>query len=560
MLTTRFHGRRAVSLLAILSSAVSCGASLKKEANAVSNSQSGPTRSADQITWQVADAFRLITSPGSTAEQIVRYKYYLDKGHEAAPTPIPLPTWWRQGGADPDYDAGYELSPKALPIRVTAPARFQGTCQWVVDGTPQTPAKPCADSEIVVCTVANGCDVSVEIVGATGTSASKAHIRPRNIILATLGDSYASGEGVPDARSYGVKHGITLHDARWMDTRCHRSLFSGHAISGLLYTLVNPHVAVTYVSYACSGALLTSGLLEGYEGQDPKDPKHLLPPQLDKLRDILNRQAGGQADFLTLSFGGNDIGFGTIVTDGLLKSDERFTRIVPILVRQGLDKLKGAAETAGAKEKTAPLARHVAVVEYPNPTVVMGLPGSYRTRLISTDLVNECADGFANTVNFAPLLIARALHLFDRNFDSQKINTIEVEVSQKLRDFGQMFADQMGATLIHNPATGIFSDHGFCAPSITSEESPDRWINTLGDSFKTQGTFLIFGAMHPNIYGQSVFARELVRWIAENECDEHNSASSRSDDEALWRSICDEKTWHSDSLLFQKTDFLPQKL
>jgi hypothetical protein len=534
-------------------------------------------RSPDGIVWRVANAFRLIKPPeldqhpgcgdagapgrhgqqgaprDNTADQIERYWYYLTNGVERPchqRTELPHDTWWRWN--EHDYDRKYEISPKSLWVELAAPSSLRGSCQWSNDGvllSQRNGPSSCDETVVASCSTEKGCVVSVRSLAAGEPDKPvELPIKPRNIVVATLGDSYASGEGVPDARASRLTPLITRHNARWIDKRCHRSLFSGHAVSGLLYTLLNPHVAVTYVSYACSGALLSNGLLLPYKGQDPSDPKHPLDPQMDKLRKILN---GRQADFLTLSFGGNDVGFGDIVMASIFKNDERFNELVPELISAGLAKLTKAADTAAAAEHQQPLSRNLAVVEYPNPTVLVGLPrgADMSTILALREHSNECAGGSA-TVTFIPLIFAKVFGLFGWGFDVDKVKVVAQKASDALTKFGKDFAGKMGAFPIANSPAGEFSHHGFCAPGLTNS-SDKRWINTVRDSFRTQGTGVIFGAMHPNVRGQGKFARELVAWIEDVECREHRSTESRGDDKALWESICDREDWKENRLFVQ---------
>jgi hypothetical protein len=458
----------------------------------------------DQLSWRVAEPFRLIKGPGWTAEMLRRYRYYLKNGHEDFSTPIPPTTWWNAN--DAEYDRGYDLTPAMLDVSVAAPSNFNGDCRWTVDGVDLKQPSSCNAPAVIACSVSRGCMVQVGVVG-TAKATKPVVLHPRNIVVATLGDSYASGEGVPDSRSTAIKGIYTHHNAVWIDKRCHRSLFSGHAVSGLLYTIVNPHVAVTYVSYACSGALLSSGLLAGYAGQDPADCDHPLDPQWDKLSDLLHRKP---ADFLTLSFGGNDVDFGDIVRNGMFENDRIFNAMVPQLVEQRLGKLRVDARKAGDKEHETPLARHLVLVQYPNPTVLVGnMRSTNQVPTILDPPVNECAGGFAGTVHFAPLILAKSLHLLGGDFDVSKVATVEIQVSKVLRDFGTEFAGLMGAEPIPNPPDGPFAQHGFCAAGLTTKKDT-RWINTVRDSFRTQGTGVIYGAMHPNIRGQGMIASVLT--------------------------------------------------
>lgn len=123
-------------------------------------------------------------------------------------------------------------------------------------------------------------------------------IEVRDFLVASLGDSFASGEGNPEViakldskevvtprtrpdgtrdTSVGYPKRIEKPDgtirpgthARWLDQRCHRSIYSSHARAAIALALAGDgHHAVTYVSYACSGAEITNGLFWSQDGRE----------------------------------------------------------------------------------------------------------------------------------------------------------------------------------------------------------------------------------------------------------------------------------------------------
>jgi len=86
----------------------------------------------------------------------------------------------------------------------------------------------------------------------------------KDLLIVSIGDSYASGEGNPDIAQ--VMQKILLLDAPkkgpvWTDIWCHRSRFAGHAQAALELERTDPRSSVTFVSVACSGAGIRDGLL-----------------------------------------------------------------------------------------------------------------------------------------------------------------------------------------------------------------------------------------------------------------------------------------------------------
>lgn len=158
-------------------------------------------------------------------------------------------------------------------------------------------------------------------------------------LVAGLGDSYAAGEGNPDipARFTKGKTDVdviyTLRirrvpqrdwdgDGQWLDWRCHRSMYSYQFKTALMMALANRRQAVTYVSYACSGAT-TDNIID--KPQKPNEDNGSVTPQIDALSKVLKRADGKmrEIDYLLLSTGGNDVGFAKyvayIVTTGAVK-------------------------------------------------------------------------------------------------------------------------------------------------------------------------------------------------------------------------------------------------
>ena len=122
-------------------------------------------------------------------------------------------------------------------------------------------------------------------------------IQVRDILIAGLGDSIASGEGNPDRpialsdegfcfRSYlgdRRRRNITgraapatraaaparrrtrlqnwqRYGALWLNAACHRSLYSYQTRTALALAVQYPHIAVTYLPLACTGATIADGL------------------------------------------------------------------------------------------------------------------------------------------------------------------------------------------------------------------------------------------------------------------------------------------------------------
>lgn len=105
----------------------------------------------------------------------------------------------------------------------------------------------------------------------------------REVIVAAVGDSYASGEGVPDipaqiefvdgdvkrkeAIGLGSRELRSAYNAaHWVERNCHRSFLSSQARAVIHYAAAHPKTETTMLHVACSGAEVISGLLGPYSG------------------------------------------------------------------------------------------------------------------------------------------------------------------------------------------------------------------------------------------------------------------------------------------------------
>src|SRR5439155_16198569 len=139
-----------------------------------------------------------------------------------------------------------------------------------------------------------------------------------DLITVGMGGSFAYGESNPDmpvrfSPGRTTNYGIAPHDvplssyparigdwkeigdrkfieenARWQDQACHRSLYSHQLRAALQLAIEDPHRAVTFAGFACSGAETTFGLFLQYKGNEwvPN------PPDLPQISAIAEAQCG----------------------------------------------------------------------------------------------------------------------------------------------------------------------------------------------------------------------------------------------------------------------------
>src|SRR5690606_1261098 len=65
-------------------------------------------------------------------------------------------------------------------------------------------------------------------------------------------------------KSCGSSAGLTnwqRHNAQWSNAACHRSLYSYQTRTAIALAVRHPHIAVTFLPLACTGATIDQGLL-----------------------------------------------------------------------------------------------------------------------------------------------------------------------------------------------------------------------------------------------------------------------------------------------------------
>lgn len=169
----------------------------------------------------------------------------------------------------------------------------------------------------------------------------------RTVRYVALGDSFSSGEGVVPYEP-GTD---TIRD------RCHRSTKAYARLLSRPGTL--PGVRLRLSFYACSGATTTRNLLS--------EPRFGEPPQID--RPLLRR-----AQLVTLSIGGNDAGFSSVLAACSRAARTRcYEGATKKRILGGIRGLRGRlAATYEAIHRRTGLHAKVVVVDYPNLFPVRG--------------------------------------------------------------------------------------------------------------------------------------------------------------------------------------------
>jgi lysophospholipase L1-like esterase len=445
----------------------------------------------------------------------------------------------------------------AVTVRLTGAVPVGATCAWSFDDGdgPQQSTFDCAEPVNMRARYGRQTVATVDV--SSGSEASQrlsAEIMVRDIFIAGLGDSIASGEGNPDraialsdegfcfryylgtaASQYyrpsraGYKGGraceapdslaVWQHQsALWFNSPCHRSLYSYQTRTALALAVRYPHIAVTYLPLACTGATIADGLF-GYQRARECPPTKsgnscpgTVNAQLDELRAALaaakKRQPDRKLDLILLSIGANDINFSGLVADVIV--DNPTERV--LFRRSGVI---GSVEDSRAslahdlpqsfgklREALKPLVgdmSHVVYVSYANPTL--------------TDGGAPCPGGRAGfdihpSFNAEPQRLAQVSSYVDREFLPQLKALALCQSGVLCRDPA---ADRMTFVDAHQAA---FGDHGFCARAPTDPEFDRECFSPKGESFNPD---IVTAASQPMLCGRSASEYRAylprARWI-----------------------------------------------
>ena len=333
------------------------------------------------------------------------------------------------------------LTPVDHPVtaRLIGPIPVGATCAWSLDdgeGPPRQSTLDCAEPVNFRARYGRPTVTTVEVSSGPETPQRIAtEIMVRDFFIAGLGDSIASGEGNPDRpialsdegfcfRSYlgtagaqyyrpsraGYKGGRACEapdtlqvwqrqSALWFNSACHRSLYSYQTRTALALAVRHPHIAVTYLPLACTGATIVDGLFGSQRARECPPTKSAascqgtVTAQLAELREAVTaakrRQPDRTLDLVLLSIGANDINFSGLVADvivdtatervlfrrtGVMGSVDDSRAALARDLPQGFGKLREAL-----KPLVGDLQR-VVYVSYADPTLANGAPCLRSTR------------------------------------------------------------------------------------------------------------------------------------------------------------------------------------
>jgi lysophospholipase L1-like esterase len=306
--------------------------------------------------------------------------------------------------------------------------------------------------------------------GSTQPQITDGTLTVKDVLIVSIGDSYASGEGNPVVPGfYAFKKPQWAYSPdpamRLQNADAHRSTLAGPAQFALDLQKDNPQEAVTFVSVADSGATISQGLLGPMKSV--VDPNYTLPAQLSELQQIIGSHP---INVLTISIGANDIGFSTRVTQ-LTENT--------LLGTPSLATIQSQMNTALATLPSEYAALGQAIKGL-DPAQVLITPYPDLTRN---------AQGQIAPINAGGINIISAA---DSAFGLKSI-------IDPLDQAVQTAATANGWTYV-NGLSAAFQTHGY--PSTAS------WIRFTGESLKIEDS--PDGAFHPNAAGHKAIGQQLL--------------------------------------------------
>jgi hypothetical protein len=357
--------------------------------------------------------------------------------------------------------------------------------------------------------------VSLAINVADGRTATiTTTVVVRDLLVVSLGDSAASGEGNPDEAAVGFV------PPQWVNGSCHRSMQAGTARAARELEERDPHTSVTFLHLACSGAEIDAGVLDGSAGHPslcqslpdwllivapeiaatrallepycavlPELDEPTFQPQVPALRNLICPDGCGApgvrpVDHLMLSVGINDVRFSSIVQDCMKPWEDFCGDDMAAGFEQDLAALSAPPSEAGRAYDDLDKALDALPIE---DIYITGYPYQLFTDVVAGDIEPEgCGVFDAVGDDEAEWLAARGFQL-------------ERSVHWAAVRHGWHYVENI---------PWAFASHGYCEDRGTDDDS---WFVGFTESLLRQWHYV--GVLHPNAAGHAEYARRILAEI-----------------------------------------------
>ena len=332
-------------------------------------------------------------------------------------------------------------------------------------------------------------DVHVRLSMSDGSLEDfKYRVNIHDILIVSVGDSAASGEGNPDVKGNYWDGDPTTSDtpAQWEDKACHRSRQSFHTRAAVAIDNNDPRSTVSYWNIACSGATIS-------ELVDRTQPSFGHGPQLRFLRDKLcHLGCSRKIDVLLISAGINDLGMSTIIkgcaADGLRSQHPIFLGTVEEFwgpFPNCNDALVHATDAAGGIETR--IIEMASAIQQFNLSVGTVILSQYPVRALTDGSGNEGGCGWLGSISPS---MAHIAHLAGVSMNAGLVDAVRYLQAHPLKNVGEW--------RVITGAVEAFDHHGYCAKGSAS------WFVGLGESMQQQDD--PDGTLHPNATGHTKLA------------------------------------------------------
>ncbi|MFN8344454.1 MAG: GDSL-type esterase/lipase family protein [Spirosomataceae bacterium] len=352
------------------------------------------------------------------------------------------------------------------------PASKQGKAEALLKGTSMLPDYKVKLPKLGIYTV------TLTITDDTGNKFLKTkQIELKDFLIVSIGDSFSSGEGNPDVDGVTndeilcenfttmtkVMEKVKDIDMKkypvWLEPKAHRSLKSGSAKAAELLEEADPHSSVTFLTFACSGAKITQGLL--YQQHSTWQQKG----QVDEVKEAVGNR---KIDALVMSIGIND-----------LLLDSGISGLINCAANPAPPQFQDSDELKSAFSQLEKL-----------PQLYARLNQKINSSLnVSSVFLYEIPINMFRDKDNNPMGGCGILRYIEKQ-DAIIIDRIGVDLNRMAQMAGQRHGWHYLSGIVE-----AFRGHGYC-------ESPkDSWYRAGGTSCKCQGDF--DGTIHPNEAGHT---------------------------------------------------------